>query len=697
MRLNWFIVPVGVLRRRRRVGLGLVFGRAAGRGRQRDVRRAARRAPSATSRSTSCGSARTTTGPWSWPREKSVLGDFNDTTFTYQGVTTRFFRRDGKFMVNTEGPDGKHHDYEIKYTFGVRPLQQYMVEFPDGRVQVLRESWDVENKKWFYVTPPDVTERADPAGRPVPLDRHRAELEHHLRRLPFDERAQELRPGDEHVQHDVRGNRRQLRGVPRAGQRARRSGAKLVAVLGSQHRLRPADAEGQEPQRAARNVREVPRAAVPGSRGLSAGPAVLGLLRAVAAVGRGLYHADGQILDEVYEYGSFLQSKMHANHVRCTDCHDPHSLQAEVHGQPAVHAVSRAGQVRYAGPSSSPGRIRPARSASSATCRRGLYMVIDERRDHSFRVPRPDLSVELGTPNACNDCHTKPDETPSGRPTRCESGTARSGRTTRIGRRRSRPAARRSPKARSCCSICFAQDDAGDRAGDGDRPVGAIIDRRRRAKAQREALYSSDPLVRLTAVRAIPIDDRSLGRRRCGAHAERSGSPRAAGGRGAAGRCAARDAHRRTAKRVRGGDDRVSREPGAVARPGGRASCRWRFWIGGTAASEQAIEHLRNGDPAAAVFGGPASELASLLASTAGERGRNPAAARGGSRAGRARRANSRPTTRRFSTSSACCGTCWTNTTRPRRHCGRRRKGAEKLSVQVGAGAAIGEAVRAIG
>ena len=99
--------------------------------------------------------------------DETVLADFNDTAFTYQSVTSRFFRRDRKFFVNTEGPDGKHHDYEIKYTFGVRPLQQYMVEFPDGRVQVLRESWDVENKKWFYVTPPDVTDERIEPGDPL--------------------------------------------------------------------------------------------------------------------------------------------------------------------------------------------------------------------------------------------------------------------------------------------------------------------------------------------------------------------------------------------------------------------------------------------------------------------------------------------------------------------------------------------------
>jgi len=98
------------------------------------------------------------------PADDSVLGDFDDATFTRFGIVTRFFRRGKQFFVNTEGPDGRLHDYEIKYTFGVRPLQQYMVEFPDGRVQVLRVSWDTVKNEWFYVAPPDVAdERLEPS------------------------------------------------------------------------------------------------------------------------------------------------------------------------------------------------------------------------------------------------------------------------------------------------------------------------------------------------------------------------------------------------------------------------------------------------------------------------------------------------------------------------------------------------------
>ena len=103
--------------------------------------------------------------------EESVLADFNDQTLEHYGVTSRMFRDGERFMINTEGPDGQMHDYEIKYTFGVEPLQQYMVEIQRpadateneiGKVQVLRVSWDTGQKKWFYLTPPDVFEKIDP-------------------------------------------------------------------------------------------------------------------------------------------------------------------------------------------------------------------------------------------------------------------------------------------------------------------------------------------------------------------------------------------------------------------------------------------------------------------------------------------------------------------------------------------------------
>ena len=83
------------------------------------------------------------------PNDSTVKGDFNNVTFTADGVTSRFYKKDGKFYINTEGDDGKNHDFEVKYIFGFTPLQQYLIEFPGGRMQVPRLSWDVNQKKWF--------------------------------------------------------------------------------------------------------------------------------------------------------------------------------------------------------------------------------------------------------------------------------------------------------------------------------------------------------------------------------------------------------------------------------------------------------------------------------------------------------------------------------------------------------------------
>ena len=87
-----------------------------------------------------------------------VLGDFNDASFDYYGVKSRFFRKDGKFLVETDGPDGKLATFEVKYTFGIDPLQQYLVEFPDGRLQALSLAWDSRPKEqggqhWFHLYP----------------------------------------------------------------------------------------------------------------------------------------------------------------------------------------------------------------------------------------------------------------------------------------------------------------------------------------------------------------------------------------------------------------------------------------------------------------------------------------------------------------------------------------------------------------
>lgn len=340
--------------------------------------------------------------------EETVLGDFNDATFERFGVTTRFFRRDGKFFVNTEGPDGEYHDYEVKYTFGVDPLQQYMVELPRGRVQVLRVSWDVNRKEWFDVTPPDVPDERIEPGDPLHwtgiaqnwnttcADCHSTDVRknydsptdsYHTTYEEIDVSCEECHgPGSVHVDlaraKSLFWDRNLGYGLVSLGGTSNRTQVELCAKC---HSRRYQVHEGFRPGKPLLDYYE---------------PALLE---------EGLYFANGQIEDEVYEYGSFLQSKMFANHVKCSDCHDPHSLDLKFTGNRLCAQCHE--PAKYDAPSHHH-HPRGTAGAQCVACHMPsrLYMVIDERHDHGFRVPRPDLTVEFGTPNACNDCHTVPEE-----------------------------------------------------------------------------------------------------------------------------------------------------------------------------------------------------------------------------------------------------------------------------------------------
>lgn len=131
----------------------------------------------------------------------------------------------------------------------------------------------------------------------------------------------------------------------------------------------------------------------------------------------GAYHADGQILEEVYVYGSFLQSKMYARGVGCLECHDAHTAElkadgngvcTQCHGPGGNPAFPTLREALY----DSPSHHFHEEGSAGAQCKschmiERVYMGVDWRRDHSFRIPRPDLSLETGSPNACNDCHTE--------------------------------------------------------------------------------------------------------------------------------------------------------------------------------------------------------------------------------------------------------------------------------------------------
>ncbi len=344
----------------------------------------------------------------------TVLGDFDNASLTHRGATTTFTRRDGRYFITTEGPDGKPAEYEVKYTFGVAPLQQYLVAFPGGRLQAPTVAWDTGNRRWFALYPDERHKPDDPlhsTGRYqnwnlMCSECHSTNLSRRYdeKTDAYDTRWAELSvgcqachgPGSAHVAWAGKPGAKDAKGLDATAL------GLVVDFRGTDSRYQ---VEACSPCHSRRQ--RLSDAEMPGRPFLdNYHPA---LLR------QGLYHADGQQQDEVYIWGSFLQSRMYARGVRCTDCHDPHSLKLKAEGNAVcTQCHQSAGNARFptlkkADYDSPAHHHHPAGSpgAQCAHCHIPAknYMVIDARPDHSFRIPRPDLSVKIGTPNACNGCH----------------------------------------------------------------------------------------------------------------------------------------------------------------------------------------------------------------------------------------------------------------------------------------------------
>jgi tetratricopeptide (TPR) repeat protein len=341
--------------------------------------------------------------------ETTVLGDFSDKVYTdpYNSVVSRFYRRDGKYFVQTQGPDGRPGEFEITHTFGVYPLQQYLVPFPGGRLQCLNIAWDVNKKQWYRLPPYEVKGPDDwlhwtQGGQTWNVmcaechstrvtKGYNADTEHYQTTwFEIDVGCEACHgPGSKHIAWAERPPLARTRTenfdlTVRTGNLAAADQIRLCAPCHSRRFQLGDNGHGEG---------ELMDLMVP------------------QLLSEGLYYPDGQILEEVYVYGSFVQSKMYNHGVRCSDCHDIHSLKrhkekndlctqchrAEIYDTQAHHFHKK---VHNGKPSEGhlcvkchmPGRI---------------YMGADYRPDHSLRIPRPDLSGRLGTPNSCSaqGCH----------------------------------------------------------------------------------------------------------------------------------------------------------------------------------------------------------------------------------------------------------------------------------------------------
>ncbi len=333
----------------------------------------------------------------------SVRADFNNTTFQKGDGTYRFFREGDSYMVEAPGPDGEPTVYKISYTFGWEPLQQYLVDFGKGKLQALQVAWNVEEGEWYSLQEEENPQPGDwlhwtgasMNWNTMCADCHSTNLQEnyiaeadsfHTTWSVIDVSCEACHgPGEEHVEF-MNSPEAQNASIERI-----REDVNLAANVSQNSQINTC-----APCHSLRQT--LTDEYIHGEEFLNHFDPML--------PHPGNYFADGQIRGEVYVYGSFLQSKMHANGVKCTDCHNPHTLELK---EPLTD--NKLCMSCHVPEYNSPEHHFHEMNTEASQCVNchmtgRTYMGIDFRRDHSFRVPRPDQSAQFGTPNACNDCHT---------------------------------------------------------------------------------------------------------------------------------------------------------------------------------------------------------------------------------------------------------------------------------------------------
>lgn len=350
----------------------------------------------------------------------NVLGDFSGKIFEYGGITSRFYRNGDKYMVTTDNSKGELQEFEIAYTFGFYPLQQYLIPFEDGRLQALNIAWDSRpvaagGQRWIHLYPGDpVTfeDRVHWTGSFMNWNSrcavcHSTGLEKNYSSSSnrYKTTWAEINVACEACHGPASSHLEWAGGDTEAKDRG------FAFSLDDRGYFIPAEDASTRTFSRADNKRpqvQVETCAACHSRRSEIAPyragKPFGDQYHLALLEPELYFPDGQIQDEVYVYGSFLQSKMQQAGVVCTNCHDPHSNRVRAKDnslctQCHVPTVYDNAQHHHHEPGST--------GASCVNCHMPLrtYMVVDDRHDHSFRVPEPRLTLALGVPNTCNQCH----------------------------------------------------------------------------------------------------------------------------------------------------------------------------------------------------------------------------------------------------------------------------------------------------
>lgn len=340
------------------------------------------------------------------PSDDTVLGDFEDASLETDTERTRFFREGGAHWIRTAGPDGAPADFRVAYTFGVDPLQQYLLRLPDGRLQAHGAAWDVLAGRWFHLY------AGEGVGHEHRLHWTGAQQNADFMCLECHTTGFERRHDPETRTFDSRWH------APGVGCQACHGPA-------SAH-LRWAESPQGDTQKgfsreAVESCARCHSRRTPLGGGGGGGEDFLDAYLPMLLSAE-LYEVDGKIRGEVFEYGSFRQSRMHAAGVRCTDCHGAHDAGLRAPGDavciqchsPAatpIRAEIDASGLRARDYAEASHHHHPEGSAGArcVSCHMPgrVYMGNDLRRDHSFGSPHPPQARALGHSDACLGCHAE--------------------------------------------------------------------------------------------------------------------------------------------------------------------------------------------------------------------------------------------------------------------------------------------------
>ncbi|GAB4327133.1 MAG: tetratricopeptide repeat protein [Bacteroidales bacterium] len=335
---------------------------------------------------------------------ETVVGDFDNAQIQRNGLTHRAYRRGNEFFLDTDGPDGQIQSYKVDYVFGYYPLQQYLIRFPGGRYQVAALNWSSLHNKWYYMADSVYAGEEVNAGNWL----HWTRQSQNWNSMCADCHSTNLKK-NYNPQNDTYNTT--WSDIDVGCEACHGAGSRHIEWAGlSKEEQKKDPTAGLTVRTAEQDPVQYPfLCARCHSRRIALDDATPGYdlynhtLPELPAPPH--WYPDGQVRDEDYVFASFIQSKMYHSKIRCNNCHNVHSLKLRFEGdrlcfqchQPDTFAVF------------AHTFHKPEWKVACVDChmRGANFMGVDFRRDHSFRIPRPDLTIKFGVPNACNDCHDK--------------------------------------------------------------------------------------------------------------------------------------------------------------------------------------------------------------------------------------------------------------------------------------------------